>query len=72
MNVQKRRGRPVDQPKPEQIKAAREAADLTQTAAAGLVHVKLRTWQDWEYSKSAMPLGLWELFLIKIGRRRGR
>jgi DNA (cytosine-5)-methyltransferase 1 len=72
MNVPKRRGRPITQPTPDQIKAAREAAGLTQTEAANLAWVKLRTWQDWEYAKTPIPLGLWELFLIKIGRRRGR
>jgi DNA (cytosine-5)-methyltransferase 1 len=72
MTIAPRRGRPITQPTPDQIKAAREAAGLTQTEAANLAWVKLRTWQDWEYAKTPIQLGLWELFLIKIGRRRGR
>ena len=63
-----KRGRPIEQPSPEQIKDARGA--LTQTEAAALVHVKLRTWQGWEGGESRMPLGLWELLLIKVGRRQ--
>jgi hypothetical protein len=38
----------VKQPSPAEIRAAREAAGLTQTAAAELVHAELRTWQHWE------------------------
>lgn len=52
-------------PRPEQIKAARKAAGLTQTTAAGLIHSTLRTWQDWEAGKAPMHPGLWELFRIK-------
>lgn len=63
-------------PTPAQIRAAREAAGLTQTQAATLVHVALRTWQHWEEPRGGdgareIPLGLWELFLIKTkGRAR--
>jgi DNA-binding transcriptional regulator YiaG len=59
------RGNPAANPKPEQIRAAREAAGLTQTAAATLVHSTLRTWQDWEAGKARMHPGLFELFRIK-------
>jgi putative transcriptional regulator len=52
-------------PAPSEIKAARKAADLTQTEAAELVHSTLRSWQDWEYGKYPIHAGLWELFLIK-------
>jgi hypothetical protein len=37
----------------------------SQTEAAKMVHVTLRAWQWWESGKRDMPLGLWELFLIK-------
>ena len=60
---------PSANPAPEAIRAAREAAGLTQTAAAGLVHSTLRSWQEWEEGKHRMHPGLWELFEIK--RRRG-
>lgn len=52
-------------PAPTEIRAAREAAGLTQTMAAERVCSKLRTWQDWESGKARMPPGLWVLFRIK-------
>ena len=53
-------------PAPSEIRAAREAACLSQTAAAELVHSKLRTWQQWEAGDRSMHPGLWELFRIKV------
>lgn len=56
------------------IRAARQAAGLTQTAAGRLVHAALRTWQQWEAGDAAMPLASWELFRIKarkLERKRG-
>lgn len=58
-------------PTPAEIRAAREAAFLTQTQAAYLVHSKLRTWQDWEAGVARMHPGLWELLTIKLARARG-
>lgn len=52
-------------PTPADIIAGREAAGLTQTQAAGLVHGSLRTWQQWEAGDRRMHAGLWELFRIK-------
>lgn len=52
-------------PKPEEIKAARCAAGMTQEQAAEVIHSTRRTWQDWEINKACMHAGLWELFLIK-------
>ncbi len=57
-------------PTPAEVRAAREAAGLTQTAAGQLVHSTLRAWQSWEApagTAAARPMhpGLWELFLIK-------
>ena len=52
-------------PTPEDIRAARAAAGLTQTAAGQLLHVALRTWQQWEAGDRPMHPGLWELFCIK-------
>jgi putative transcriptional regulator len=54
-------------PDPEQIRAMREDAELTQSEAAAEVYVTLRTWQKWEGAERAMPAGLWELFLLKTG-----
>jgi DNA-binding transcriptional regulator YiaG len=52
-------------PSPEEIRARRAAAGLTQTAAAALIHSSKRTWQDWEAGIARMHPGLWELFLFK-------
>ncbi len=52
-------------PSPAEIRAGREAAGLSQTAAAELIHSKLRTWQDWESGKASMHPGLWALFSIR-------
>lgn len=60
-------------PKPAEIIAARESAKHTQTEAAAVVYVNLRTWQAWESEAKSdndrrMPPGLWELYLIKTGQ----
>lgn len=57
-------------PTPSQVIARRQAAGLTQTAAAALVHSALSSWQHWEAEPGAagyrqMHLAFWELFLIK-------
>lgn len=56
-------------PEPAAIRAAREGAKLTQTAAAELIYSTLRTWQDWEAGERRMHPGLWRLFqiLLKYG-----
>ena len=52
-------------PTPNKIVEIRRRYGWTQSEAAVLVHVTLRTWQWWESGKRLMPGGLWELFLIK-------
>ena len=52
-------------PEPDEIRAARAAAGLTQTEAGDLVHASLRTWQQWEAGDRKMPPGLFELFKLK-------
>jgi DNA-binding transcriptional regulator YiaG len=49
---------------PADIKAARLGAKLTQTDAGESVGGTLRTWQDWESGRRAMPAPIWELFLL--------
>lgn len=56
---------PFANPAPADIIAGREAAGLTQTQAAALVHGSLRTWQQWEAGDRRMHAGLWELFRLK-------
>ena len=54
---------------PQQIKAARLNAGLTQTEAASLVSKNWRTWQRYESGDVGIPAGVWELFLIKTGQK---
>ena len=54
-------------PTPNKIVEIIRRYGWTQSEAAVLVHVTLRTWQWWESGKRSMPIGLWELFLIKAG-----
>lgn len=56
-------------PTPEAIRAAREAAGLTQTEAGALVYAGLRAWQEWEAGARRMHPGLWELWQLKAGQR---
>ena len=67
----------LERPTPEQVKAARVAAGLTQADAAQLVSPALskpyRTWQNYETPDSVsehrpIPIGLWELFLLLTGQ----
>lgn len=60
------RGSEGNPPEPQDIKVARTAAGLSQTAAAALIYSTLRTWQDWEAGKAKMHPGLWELFRSKL------
>lgn len=67
MSSHPNRGRkgPASNPAPDEVRAAREAAGLTQTEAAALIHCTLRGWQEWEAGNRRMHPGLWELFRIK-------
>jgi DNA-binding transcriptional regulator YiaG len=58
-------------PSHEEIREARKAAGLSQTAAAALVHPTCRVWQQWESapeikSHQKMHPAFWELFCIKV------
>lgn len=70
-----RAGSAASNPDPEQIKAAREAAGLTQADAAALVHSNIRSWQQWEAAENTpghrrMHPAFWELFLIKADHEK--
>jgi DNA (cytosine-5)-methyltransferase 1 len=52
-------------PTPEEIRAKRKLAGLTQKSAAELLHVNVRVWQQWEYAEAKMHPAFWELFKIK-------
>lgn len=55
-------------PAPDEVRSTREAAGLSQTAAAELIYSTLRTWQDWEAGKARMHPAFFELFRINIAR----
>ena len=61
-----RAGSPARNPTQEEVRAAREAAGLSQTAAAALIHCTLRGWQEWEAGNRRMHPAFWELFGIKV------
>ena len=61
---------PSRNPKPDEVRAAREAAGLTQTQAGELVHVTLNGWQKWEAGERPMHPAFWELFRLKLAHRR--
>jgi DNA-binding transcriptional regulator YiaG len=56
---------PFSNPAPDAVRAARENAGLSQTAAGALVHTTCRTWQQWEAGDRRMHPAFWELFLLK-------
>lgn len=60
----------MNSPTPEQVLQERINADLTQTAAAQVVHAALGTWQQWEKGKRTMHPAFWELFLLKTAQDR--
>lgn len=57
---------PGHRPTAAEIRAAREAAGLTQTAAAQLVWSTLRTWQDHEAGKARMHPAMWYAFQRRL------
>lgn len=54
---------------PQEIKAARLAAGLTQAQAAALIHCGMTTWQGWELGTRKMHPAFWELFKLKAERK---
>lgn len=59
---------PASTPTPEEIRAARAAAGLTQPQAAALIYSTLRTWQDWESGARRMHPAMLELWHIKVAQ----
>lgn len=58
-------------PTPEEIRAARLAAGLTQMQAGALISALRRTWQNWEApvgspSHRNMPVAKWRFFNLLI------
>lgn len=69
-NRSRRIAAPGRNPKPAEIRAAREAAGLSQTAAAALVYCTLSGWQRWEQGERRMHPAIYNWFLIAVGRGR--
>lgn len=57
----------MSRPEPDEIRAARLAAGLTQRQAGEVIGAAERTWQDWERGERNMPPAKWELFRIRVG-----
>ena len=53
-------------PSPAAIQAARLAAKLSRSEAAGLVVSSVRSWEKWESGERRMHPAIWELFQIKV------
>lgn len=51
-------------PQPAEVKAARDAAGLTQEAAGDLVCCTGRAWRLWESGERQMHAATWRLFRI--------
>ena len=54
-------------PTPAHVRALRQHLALTQVEFGALVRSSGRAAQEWEAGRREMPLGLWELALIKAG-----
>ena len=54
-------------PTPDHIRTLRQHLALTQVEFGSLVRSSGRAAQEWEAGRRVMPLGLWELALIKAG-----
>lgn len=61
---------PTRNPTPDEIRAAREAAQITQADAAALIYYSGARWQEWEYGKHRMHPALWDLFRHRAGIER--
>lgn len=60
------RSHPARTPAPDEVRAARVAAGLTQRQAADLIYGSLRTWQEWEWGERRMHPAMWRLFRILV------
>ena len=66
----------IPTPTPTQIRAAREAAGLSQDAAAALLYKARGTWAQWEAREGspnhrAKDPAVWELCQLKAGPNPG-
>lgn len=59
-------------PRPAEIRDARVAAGMTQTAAAAVIYCTLRAWQAWEAGTRRMHPAMWELWRMQVARPRSQ
>lgn len=57
-------------PKPEEIREAREAARMTPKQAGELIYCTATRWQEWEAGTKRMHPAFWELWNAKLLRFR--
>lgn len=58
-------------PEPEEIKATRLNAGLTQTQSAKMIYITMRAWQRFEAGDRKMHPAFWDLFNLKINKTKG-
>lgn len=56
----------TEAPSTKQVKALRQAVQMTQEQAAAFVFVSTRTWQAWELGQNPMPIAMWEYWHLKV------
>ena len=67
--TQKKRSPLGTKPAPDEIRTAREAAQLSQTEAAALCFSELRTWQNWEAGATRMHPAIWAWWRCAVFER---
>lgn len=63
-NRSRRTDTPGRNPKPAEIRKRREQAHMSQVASAALIHVSLRSWEDWESGRTRMHPNHWRAYLL--------
>lgn len=69
-NRSRRKDAPGRTPKPDEIRAAREAAGLSRDAAAKLIYKSVRSWEKWENGERPMDPAWWELWQLKVASNK--
>ena len=64
----RRSTRVLPPPTPDEIRAARDAAEHTQHTAAATIGASFRAWQQWEAGERPMPPAMLQLYLLLTGQ----
>lgn len=59
-------------PGPDDIRLARQCANMTQEQAAAVIYATRRAWQEWEGGRRAMHPAMWEYWQHKVAERGRR